>query len=108
VLLLILTVAILTGVQMIGDVVDFDAPLENIGFFAAWPSNYFTVAMLFFSLNLLCLRWTGRAPGPLPIVPLQTREFVAAWLLLAVIVALAIPTFAAFSFSFWLGPWYRW
>ena len=29
-------------------------------------------------------------------------------LLLAMILAVAIPTFAAFSFSFWLGPWYRW
>ena len=107
-LLLLLAVAVLTGVQIIGDVVDFDAPLENIGFLAAWPSTYFTLAVFFFSLNLLRLRWTGRAPGPLQIVPLEAHEFIGAWLLLAAIVAVAIPTFAAFSFSFWLGPWYRW
>ncbi|WP_428305295.1 hypothetical protein [Lacipirellula sp.] len=108
VLLLLLGVALIAAVQIVNDFIDFDAPLENIGFIAAWPSNYFTLAMLFFSLNLLRLRWQGKAPGPLPIVPLQTREFAGAWLLLAAIVAVAIPTFAAFSFSFWLGPWYRW
>ena len=72
------------------------------------PSTYFMAALLVRSLQLMRLRWKGGSPAPLVLVPIALREFVTSWLLLAGIIAVAIPTFAAFSFSFWLGPWYRW
>jgi hypothetical protein len=65
-------------------------------------------ALLIRSVQLMRLRWKGVAPAPLILVPIKLREFAASWLLLAAILAVAVPTFAAFGFSFWLGPWYRW
>lgn len=81
---------------------------ETLPYLLVYPSTYFIIAMLLASIQLMRLRWQGRAPAPLTLIPLKSSEFVASWLLLAAIVAVAIPTFAAFSFSFWLGPWYRW
>lgn len=72
------------------------------------PTTYFMAALLVRSLQLIRLRWKGGAPAPLALVPITLREFVISWLLLAGVLVVAIPTFAAFSFSFWLGPWYRW
>jgi hypothetical protein len=81
---------------------------ETLPYLMVYPSTYFIIAMLLASIQLMRLRWQGRAPAPLTLIPLKSSEFVASWLLLAMILAVAIPTFAAFSFSFWLGPWYRW
>lgn len=81
---------------------------ETLPYLLVYPSTYFIIAMLLASIQLMRLRWQGRAPAPLTLIPLKSSEFVASWLLLAMILAVAIPTFAAFSFSFWLGPWYRW
>ena len=85
---------------------------QNVWEGVAWvlfqPSTYFMAALLVRSLQLIRLRWQDGAPAPLILVPITLREIVASWLLLAAILAVAIPTFAAFSFSYWLGPWYRW
>ena len=81
---------------------------EGVALLLTQPVTYFMAALLVRSVQLMRLRWKGGAPAPLVLVPITLREFVTAWLLLAGIIAVAIPTFAAFSFSFWLGPWYRW
>jgi hypothetical protein len=81
---------------------------EGVAWLLFQPNTYFMAALLVRSLQLMRFRWTGRAPAPLLLVPLRSRDFVTSWLLLAAILAISVPTFAAFSFSFWLGPWYRW
>ena len=81
---------------------------EGVAWLLFQPTTYFMAALLVRSLQLMRLRWKGGAPAPLVLVRITLRELVTAWLLLAGIIAVAIPTFAAFSFSFWLGPWYRW
>lgn len=81
---------------------------EGVAWLLFQPSAYFMAALLVRGLQLIRLRWHGGAPSPLILVPITLWEFVASWLLLAAILAVAVPTFAAFSFSFWLGPWYRW
>ena len=86
----------------------FSAPLDGLLYLAITPSTCFIVAMLVLSLQLIRLRWKGRAPAPLVVVPLRSNDFILAWLALAAIVIVAIPTFAAFGFAYWLGPWYRW
>lgn len=80
---------------------------EGLGYMLFQPVTCFMTALLLRSLQLVRLRWSGKAPAPLTIIPVKSSELIVAWLLLAAIVAVAIPTFAAFSFSFWLGPWYR-
>lgn len=82
--------------------------LDDLAYLSVYPSTYFGVAILLMSLRLIRFRWKGRAPAPLVVVPVKSRDFVASWLILAAIVGVAVPTLAAFSFSFWLGPWYRW
>ena len=82
--------------------------LSDVVWLLFQPTNYFMAALLVRSLQLMRLRWKGTVPAPLTLVPITLREFVISWLLLAGIIAVAIPTFAAFSFSYWLGPWYRW
>ena len=84
------------------------SPWESVGDLLYQPDTYFMAALLIRSLQLMRLRWKGTAPAPLTLVAVTSSEFVTSWLLLAGIIAIAIPTFAAFSFSFWLGPWYRW
>lgn len=83
-------------------------PLEGLLYLTLTPSTYFIMAMLALGLRLIRLRWQGRVPAPLVVIPLRSSDFILAWLLLAAIVAVAIPTFAAFGFAYWLGPWYRW
>jgi hypothetical protein len=72
------------------------------------PLTYFITAMLILSFQLIRFCWKGQAPAPLVIIPLKSSDFIVAWLILAAIFAVALLTFAAFGFSFWLGPWYRW
>jgi hypothetical protein len=86
-------------------------PMDALGYLpylVVDPLTYFITAMLILSFQLIRFCWKGQAPAPLVIIPLKSSDFIVAWLILAAIFAVAILTFAAFGFSFWLGPWYRW
>ena len=87
---------------------NFSSAFDVLLNLAAAPFSLLLFAMLLQAARLARLRWQGSGHAPLVVIPFRLREFAAAWLLMAVIAAIAIPTFAAFSFSFWLGPWYRW
>lgn len=86
----------------------FNSVSEALLALACVPASLVILAMLLQSAHLARLRWQGSVPTPLKIIPIRLREFAAAWLLLAAITVIAIPTFAALSLSFWLGLWYRW
>jgi hypothetical protein len=74
----------------------------------AYPDTTFVAALAICSIRLGYLRLKGLAPAPLVLVPLSPWRFLAALLLLLALAAAAIPTLAAFSFSFWLSGWSGW
>jgi hypothetical protein len=74
----------------------------------AYPDTAFVAALAVCSIKLGYLRLKGIAPAPLILVPLSPWKFLAALLLLLSLTAVAIPTLAAFSFSFWLSGWSGW
>jgi hypothetical protein len=72
------------------------------------PTVAFMAALFFFSIWLIVLRWRRLIPQPLVIQPMSGGAFAAAFATLLISMAIGIPLLAIFSFSFWLGPWYRW
>jgi len=71
------------------------------------PETYIYLAVLVPSLQLVWLRWKrrGNAP-PLELTPIDARQFAWTWATLAMLAAVALPTFSIFAFTYWLGPWY--
>jgi len=83
-------------------------PLESLAYLLVYPDTYFMLAISLLSLKLGWLRWKRRVPAPIRILPLESLRFATALLTFTAFAAVAIPTFAALGFAFWLGPWYRW
>jgi hypothetical protein len=81
---------------------------EMLPYLLVYPDTTLTAAILILALHQMWLRRKGGSPAPLHLVPLEGKRLASAWLALAAILSIGIPTLAAFSFSFWLGPWYRW
>jgi hypothetical protein len=65
-------------------------------------------ALLIASWRLAALRRKRMLPHPPVLRPMSGRRFFTAFIMLLMSLAVGIPTLAIFSFSFWLGPWYRW
>jgi hypothetical protein len=81
---------------------------DGLASLLVYPDTAFMLAIGTLSLRLARLQWKGERPGALQIMPLSRERFVMAWITFTAILAVSIPTLAAFGFSFWLGPWYRW
>jgi hypothetical protein len=65
----------------------------------------FGIAVL--TAKLAWLRWRRRdSPPDLLLIPMAGRTFCFNWMAIAVLVAVGLPTAAAFAFVMWLGPWW--
>jgi hypothetical protein len=111
-ILLIIASSIILLIQFIGRDIrqsaDLGELLEELAYLLAYPDAYFMVAIFVRGIQLAWLRWRGVAPAPIHIASLKSGRFLTAAALLTALAAIAIPTFSICSFSFWLGPWYRW
>ena len=98
------------GFQMIWDFAfsGLSSPWEGLAYLLVYPDAYFMLAISVLSLQLGWLSWKGRGTTDISVLPLQRGRFATALVTLTALVAVAIPTVAAFGFAFWLGPWYRW
>jgi hypothetical protein len=72
------------------------------------PEVAFMAALLLFSLWLAALRRKRMIPKPVIIRAMSGWAFATAFATLLISLTIGIPLLAIFSFSFWLGPWYRW
>ncbi len=72
------------------------------------PDAAFMTALGIFSFRLSLLRWKGRLPREAVFMRIPPRRFATTYITMLMLMTIAIPALAAFSFSFWLGPWYRW
>lgn len=87
----------LFGTQTIRDI------LETLANLLVWPEMLVPFVLLISSLAFLWQAYRGRTePRPLPSI----RATDLAWYTFAslALLAVAVPTFAAFGFCFWLGP----
>lgn len=73
-----------------------------------FPGFILTMAIALLSSRLLWVRLQGADSHALCIHPTSRTRLIAISLVSVVLMAVAVPTLAAFSFLFWLGPWYRW
>jgi hypothetical protein len=97
--------------QMISDFTSswgLSSPWEGLAYLLVYPDAYFMLAISVLSLQLGWLSRKGRARTTISVLPLQRSRFAIAVVTLTALVAVAIPTLAAFGFACWLGPWYRW
>jgi hypothetical protein len=68
---------------------------------------YLALAVTVLAIHLMWLRWRRRKESvPVRISAVDGRRFLWNWLALATIVIVGVPTISAFSFVFWLGPWW--
>lgn len=69
--------------------------------------SYLPLAISLLSLQILWLRWKNRSkPQSVGCSRINWRKFGVAWISLALMFVIGVPVIAAFSISFWLGPWY--
>lgn len=67
---------------------------------------------IFIAMSLVIVRFAWRLikhrsqNSSLRIAMLDTRRFYLSCLVLSILVAICVPIFAAYSFVYWLGPWY--
>ncbi len=80
---------------------------EELAYLLAYPDAYFMLAISVLSIQLGWLNWKGRVTTNISVFPIQWGRFATALVTLTALVAVAIPTFGAFGFAYWLGPWYR-
>jgi hypothetical protein len=71
------------------------------------PVQLLYTAFCILSLQLAWKRWRRRnEPTAWRLSSLNWRAYVWNWFACAALVAVAVPTTAAYCFVFWLGPWY--
>jgi hypothetical protein len=101
------------GYLMIQAVASFIGPNSMLGwddlpYLLTNPDLILMTALLIASWRLAALRRKRMLPQPLALRPMSGPRFFTAFVMLLMSLAVGIPTLAIFSFSFWLGPWYRW
>jgi hypothetical protein len=69
----------------------------------SYPVTLFMAAIMALSMQLLHRRWMGATYSTLRLIEFSRARFAYSVLLFSIWFAVAIPTFAAFSFSVWLG-----
>lgn len=83
--------------------------IDQLDYLLTYPQVYLALATFLFCIQITRRRWRDRGKSPsLNIAPLSARRFATAWLTLAAVTAVLMPTLAALAFAMWLGPWYRW
>jgi hypothetical protein len=82
---------------------------RNVMFFLSflwYPTSLLVLAQAIAGLQLCWIRFEHRNQVTRWVLPgLSHRQFVRQLVLLSLLLAVAIPTFSAFGFIAWLGPW---
>jgi hypothetical protein len=81
---------------------------ETIAEALASPDAYFMLAITVLSVQLAWSQSSRKRDPELAVYTIDGRRFTAALVVFTALTLVAIPTFLAASFAFWLGPWYRW
>jgi hypothetical protein len=77
------------------------------GYYAVDVTSLLPLAIVILGWQLAWKSWKFRGrSAPLTVMPVDPFRFATTWVVLAATLGIGLEMILAFSFSFWLGPWY--
>jgi hypothetical protein len=85
-------------------------PWEDLmGYILRNPNSYLAASVTLSSLHFLAIRWKRRNQAiAWRLADIHPARFSCNLLAVAALTLVGIPTLSAYSFVYWLGPWFLW
>jgi hypothetical protein len=82
---------------------------ELLGYILRNPNFYLAASVTLLSLHFLAIRWRTRNQFiAWQLANVHVGRFICNWFAVSALTLVGIPTLSAYSFVYWLGPWYLW